>query len=117
MSDHVVMDRQGLDKIGEVATGLLAEHAWALSIKICELIFTRKEFSTLYKVTFAFKSRQRVDRFIGGTSWFWLKYTIALVYRRPREIASLYKEGLSSGQNSWRNGRMKHRSDRWWRKK
>ena len=24
------------------------------------------------------------DRFIRGASWLWLKYTVALVYRRPR---------------------------------
>ena len=111
------MDSQDLGKMGEAATGLLAEHAWALSIKTRELISTRKRFSKLYKVTFAFKSRQRVDRFIGEASWLWLKYTIALVYRRPREIASLYKEGLPSGQSPWKNRRMKGRRYRWWWKK
>ena len=78
------MDRQGLDKMGEAATGLLAEHAWALNIKTHELISTRKRFSKLYKITLAFKSRQGVNRFIKGASWFWLKYIVALVYRRPR---------------------------------
>ena len=111
------MDRQGLDKIGEAATGLLAEHAWALSIKTHELISMRKGFSKLYKVTFAFKNRQRVDRFIRGTKWLWLKYTVALVYKRPRKIASLYRESLPSGQSPWRNERMKGKRDRSWRKK
>ena len=78
------MDRQGLDKMGEAVTGLLAEHAWALSIKTRELISTRKRFSKLYKITLTFKSRQSVDIFIRGASWLWLKYTIALVYRRLR---------------------------------
>ena len=62
------MDHQGLDKMGKAATGLLAKHVWALSIKTHELISTSKGFNTLYKVTFAFKSRQRVDIFIGGVS-------------------------------------------------
>ena len=62
------MDYQDLDKMGEAATGLLAKHAWAFSIKNRELISTRKGFSTLYKVTFVFNSRQRVDRFIEGAS-------------------------------------------------
>ena len=106
------MDRQGLDKMGEAATGLLAEQAWALNIKTCEFISTRKRFSTLYKVTFAFKSRQRVDRFIRGANWLYLKYTVALVYRRLREIASLYREGLPSGQSPWKNRRMNGRRDR-----
>ena len=92
--------------MGKVGTGFLAEHVWTLSIKTHELISMRKGFSKLYKVTFAFKSRQRVDRFIGGVSWLWLKYTIALVYRRPRKIANLYRNGLLSGKSSWRNGRM-----------
>ena len=103
--------------MGEATTGFLAEHAWALSIKTRELISTSKRFSTLYKVTFAFKSRQRVGRFIRGASWLWLKYTVALVYRRLREIASLYIEGLPSEQSPWRNRRMNSRRDRWWRKK
>ena len=100
----------------EVVTGLLAEHAWALSIKTRELISTNKGFSTLYKITFAFKSRHSVDRFIKEASWLWLKYTVALVYRRPREIANLYRERLSSGQSPGRNRRMNKRSVRWWRK-
>ena len=111
------MDRQSLDKMSEAATGLLAKRAWALSIKTRELISTRKRFNKLYKITLAFKSRQDVDRFIGGASWLWLKYTIALVYRRPREIVSLYRECLSSGQSLGRNRRMNKRSDRRWRKK
>ena len=111
------MDRHGLDKMSEAATGLLAEHAWALSIKTRELISTRKRFSKLYKITLAFKSRQGVDRFIRGSSWLWLKYTITLMYRRPRKIASLYKEHLPSGQSFGRNKRMNKRSDRRWRKK
>ena len=69
MSNQVVVDHQGLDKMGKAATGLLVEHAWALSIKTRELISMRKGFSTLYKVTFAFKSRQGVDRFIRGATW------------------------------------------------
>ena len=73
-----------MDKANEAATGLLFEHAWALSIKTRELISTRKRFSKLYKITLAFKSRQGVDRFIRGVSWLWLKYTVTLVYRRPR---------------------------------
>ena len=76
----------------------------------------RKGFNKLYNVTFAFKNRQRVDRFIGGASWLWLKCTIALVYRRPRKIASLYREGLSSGQSPWRKERMNERCGRRWRK-
>ena len=91
------MERQSLDKIGEAITGLLAEHVQALSIKTYELIYMSKGFSTLYKITLAFKSRQRVDRFIRRVSWLWLKYIVALLYRRPREIASLYRERLPSG--------------------
>ena len=68
MSNQVVVDSQGFDKMGEAATGLLAEHVWALSIKTHELISTSKGFSKLYKVTFAFKSRQRIDRFIRRAS-------------------------------------------------
>ena len=78
------MDRQGLDKMGKAATGLLAEHAWALSIKTRELISMRKRFSKLYKIILAFKSRQSVERYIREASWLWLKYTVALVYERPR---------------------------------
>ena len=52
------MDCQDLDKIGEVATGLLAEYTWELSIKTRELISTRKRFSKLYKITLTFKSRR-----------------------------------------------------------
>ena len=63
------MDRQDLDKMGEAAIGLLAKHVWTLSIKTRELISMRKRFSKLYKITLAFKSRQGVDRFIGGASW------------------------------------------------
>ena len=63
------MDHQSLDKMGEAATGLLAEHAWTLSIKTRELISMRKGFSKLYKVTFAFKSRQREDKFIREANW------------------------------------------------
>ena len=57
-----------MDKMGKAATRLLAEHAWALSIKTHELISTRKRFSKLYKITLAFKSRQGVDRFIRKAS-------------------------------------------------
>ena len=57
MSNYVVVDRQGLDKMGEAATELLAEHTWALNIKTRELISMRKRFSQLYKITLAFKSR------------------------------------------------------------
>ena len=110
------MDRQGLDKMSEAATGLLAKHAWALSIKTRELISMRKRFSKLYKITLAFKSRQGVDKFIRRASWLWLKYTVALVYGRPREIASLYRERLLNGQSPGRNRRMNKRSDRGWRK-
>ena len=105
-----------MHKIGEAATGLLAEHVWALSIKTYELISTRKRFSKLYKITLVFKSRQGIDRFIRGANWLLLKYTVALVYRRPREIASLYREHLPSGQSSGRNRRMNKKSVRWWRK-
>ena len=70
----------------------------------------------LYKITFAFKSRQGVDKFIRGANWLWLKYTVTLLYRRPREIASLNREHLPSGQSSGRNRRMNKRSDRRWRK-
>ena len=76
------MDCQSLDKMSEAATGLLAKRVWALSIKTRELISTRKRFSKLYKITLTFKSRQGVDRFIRRTSWLWLKYIVALVYRR-----------------------------------
>ena len=77
LSDQVVVERQCLDKVSETATRL----------------FTKRT----YKVTFVFKSRQGVDRFIGGASWIWLKYTITKVYMRPREISSLDRERLSSG--------------------
>ena len=70
--------------MSEAATGILAKRAWALSIQTRELISTRKRFSKLYKITLPFKSRQSIDRFIRGASWLWLKYTIALVYRRLR---------------------------------
>ena len=63
------MDHQGLDKVSEATTRLLAEHAWALSIETRELISTRKRFNKLYKITLAFKSRQGVDRFIRRASW------------------------------------------------
>ena len=78
---------------------------------------TRKRFSKLYKITLVFKSRQGVDRFIGGANWFWLKYTVMKVYRRPREIFSLDIERLPRGQSSGRNRRMYKKSDRGWRKK
>ena len=68
MSNQVVVDRQGLDKMSEAATELLSEHAWALSIKTHEFISMRKRFSKLYKITLPFKSRQGVDRSIGGAS-------------------------------------------------
>ena len=73
-----------MDKMGEAATGLLAEDALALNIKTRELISTRRRFSKLYKITLTFKSRQGIDRFIRRASWVWLKYTVALVYKRPR---------------------------------
>ena len=65
-----------MDKASEATTRLFTKHAWALSIQTRELITTRKRFSKLYKITLVFKSRQGVDRFIGGASWFWLKDTI-----------------------------------------
>ena len=43
--------------MSEIATRLLAEHAWALSIKTRELISMRKRFNKLYKITLVFKSR------------------------------------------------------------
>ena len=103
--------------MGKAATGLLAEHARALSIKTRELISTSKRFNTLYKITLAFKSGQGVDRFIKGASWFWLKYTVTKVYRRPRKIISLDRERLPSRQSSGRNRRMNKRGGKWWRKK
>ena len=110
------MDRQGLDKIDEAATRLLVEHAWALSIKTHELISTRKRFSKLYKITLTFKSRQGVDRFIRGANWLWLKYTVALVYKRPKEIARLDREYLPGGQRLGWNRKMYKRGGRRWRK-
>ena len=106
-----------MDKASEAATRLFTKRTWALSIQTRELITTRKRFSKLYKITLVFKSRQGVDRFIGGASWFWLKYTVTMVYRRPRESTSLDREYLPSGQSSGRNRRISKRSDRWWRKK
>ena len=111
------MERQSLDKASEVAIRLFTKRAWALSIQTHELITTRKRFSKLYKITLVFKSRQGVDRFIGGVSWFWLKYTVTKVYRRPREIFSLYRERFPSEQSSGKNRRMNKRNVRWWRKK
>ena len=64
------MDRQSLDKVSEAATRLLAKCAWALSIETREFTSTRKRFNKLYKITLVFKSRQGVDRFIGGANWF-----------------------------------------------
>ena len=107
------MERQCFDKASEAATRLFTKCAWALSIQTCELITTRKGFIKLYKITLILKSRQGVDRFIRGASWFWLKYTVTKVYRRPREISSLDRECLLSGQSFRRNRRMNKRSDRW----
>ena len=76
----------------------------------------RKGVSKLYKITLVFKSRQGVDRFIGGASWFWLKYTVSEVYRRPKSITRLDRERLLGGQSFGRNRRMYKKSDRWWRK-
>ena len=70
------MEHQCLDKASEVATWLFTKRTRALSIQTRELKTTRKRFSKLYKVTLVFKSRQSVDGFIGGASWFWLKYTV-----------------------------------------
>ena len=78
--------------MSEAATRLFAERVWTLSIETRELISMRKRFSKLYKITLVFKSRQGVDRFIRGANWIWLKYTITMVYRRPREIFSLDRE-------------------------
>ena len=106
-----------MDKASEVATWLFTKRTRALSIQTRELKTTRKGVSKLYKITLAFKSGQGVDRFIGGASWFWLKYTITEVYRRPRKITSLDRERLPSRQSSGRNRRMNKRGGRWWRKK
>ena len=70
------MDRQGLDKASEAAIRLFTKRTRTLSIQTHELKTTRKRFSKLYKITLVFKCRQGVDRFIGGASWFWLKYTV-----------------------------------------
>ena len=111
------MELEGLDKASEAATRLFTKRAWVLSIQTRELITTRKRFNKLYKITLVFKSRQGVDRFNGGASWIWLKYTVTMVYMRLREIFSLDRERLPSGQSSGRNRRMNKRSDRGWRKK
>ena len=103
-------------KRGEAAIGLLVEHVWALSIKTRELISTRKRFSKLYKITLAFKNRQSVDRSIRGASWIWLKYTVTVVYGRPKKIFRLDRECLSGRQSCGRNRRMYKRGGRRWRK-
>ena len=68
LDNGVLVGCQGLDKTGKATTGLCTKHARALGVKTRELIFTMKVVGKLYKVTFAFESRQRVARFIGGTS-------------------------------------------------
>ena len=65
-----------MDKASKAATRLFTKRAWALSIQTRELKSTRKRFNKLYKITLFFKSRQGVDRFIGGANWIWLKYTV-----------------------------------------
>ena len=76
----------------------------------------QKGVSKLYKITLAFKNGQGVDRSIGGASWFWLKYTVIVVYGRPRKITKLDREGLSGGQRLGWNRRMYKRGGRRWRK-
>ena len=70
------MERQCLDKAREAVTWLFTKCTRALNIQTCELKTMMNRFSKLYKITLVFKSRQGVDRFIGGASWFWLKYTV-----------------------------------------
>ena len=70
------MEHQCLDKASKAATWLFTKRARALSIQTRELKIMKKRFNKLYKITLVFKSRQGVDRFIGGASWFWLKYTV-----------------------------------------
>ena len=60
------MERQCLDIVSEAAASLLTERMGTLGIKTRELISTIKRFSKLHKITFVFKSRQGVDRFIRG---------------------------------------------------
>ena len=91
------MKRQCLGKMSKAAVRFFNKRMRALSIQTRELITTRKRFSKGNKITLVFKSRQGVDRFIGGASWFWLKYSVTKLYRRLRKIASLYREGLPSG--------------------
>ena len=105
-----------MDKMSEAATGLLAEHAWALSIQTRELKTTKKGVSKVYKITLVFKSGHGVDRFIKGASWFWLKYTVTVVYGRLRKITRLDREGLSGGQRLGWNRKMYKRGGRRWRK-
>ena len=76
----------------------------------------RKGVSKLYKITLAFKNGQGVDRSIGGASWFWLKYTVSVVYGRPRKITKLDREYLPGGQRLGWNRRMYKRGGRRWRK-
>ena len=76
----------------------------------------RKGVSKLYKITLAFKNGQGVDRSIGGANWFWLKYTVTVVYGRPRKITRLDRECLPGGQKCGRNRRIYKMGGRRWRK-
>ena len=105
-----------MDKSSEAATWLLTKRTRALSIQTRELKTTRKRFSKMYKVALVFKSRQGVDRFIGGVSWFWLKYSVTELDRRPRKVTRMDRECLPGRQIFRRNRRMYKRSERWWRK-
>ena len=110
------MERKCLDKASETTTRLFTKRTRALSIQTRELKTTRKGVSKLYKITLVFKNGQGVNRFIGGASWFWLKYTVTVVYGRPRKISRLDRECLSSRQRCRRNRRMYKRGGRRWRK-
>ena len=105
-----------MDKVSEAATWLFTKHMRALSIQTRELKTTRKGVSKQYKITLAFKNRQGVDRSIRGASWFWLKYSVTELDRRPRKVTRLDRECLPGGQRCGRNRRMYKRSGRRWRK-
>ena len=92
------MEHQCLDKASEATTRLFTKCTRALSIQTRELKTTRKGVSKLFKITLAFKNGQGVDRSIGGASWIWLKYTVTVVYGRPRKITRLDRECLPGGQ-------------------
>ena len=110
------MERQCLDKCSEATAGLFTKHTRTLSIQTREIKTMKKGVSKLYKITLAFKNGQSVDRFIGGASWFWLKYSVTELDRRPRKVTRLDRECLPCGQILGRNRRMYKRGGRRWRK-